>query len=304
MSTLKFIISSLLLSIPLISFAEDTPEWAVSSNIGMVSDYYARGISQNWHKPAVQGGFDISHSSGFSAGVWGSNVTPNTFPDATMELDLYAGYSGKVASVDRLGWSVGVISYMYPGGSWKKYHVAGDPSGFSQTPRGGKWDTSEINFGLTYGYVSAKISYTLTDWYGADKSSGWDGSTKGTTYSEINMAYPLPWWDLSVIGHVGHLNVNGKLDPASDFSGIGGGSAPSSSISGAINPDYTDYKVGLSKAFKVAGSEGWTAGVYYVGASNSKYWGDRGYGGSSFNGSSESKNLNDGRIVMTVSRSF
>lgn len=278
--------------------------WAATANVGIVSDYYARGISQNWHKPAVQGGIDITHDSGFYIGTWGSNVTPNTFPDATGEIDVYGGYNGTISAVEGLGWTAGLISYLYPGGSWKKYNLAGDPAGFRQTPKGGRWNTTEANIGLSYSYFSAKLSYTLTDWFGADRDSGWDGGTKGTTYLEFNVAYPLPWWELTLVGHVGRLDVNGKLDPSADFSSIGGGSGPSTSISGATRPDYTDYKIGLSKPFKIGASEGWTAGLYWVGASNRKYWGDTGYGGSSFNGSTEAKNLNDGRAVFTLTRTF
>jgi len=284
--------------------AEPASAWTATSNIGFVSDYYTRGISQSWHKPALQGGFDIAHSSGFFVGAWGSNVTPNTFPDATVELDAYAGYTGSIPAVEGLGYTVGVIGYFYPGGSWKKYNLAGDPAGFSQTPKGDRWDTYEANFGLSYKWLSAKASVTLGDWWGANKKSGWDGGTSGSTYIELNAAYPLPWGGLTLIGHVGHLNVAGKLNLAADFSSVGGGSAPSTSFTNETNPDYTDWKVGLSKSFKVGNSEGWNAGIYYVEASNDDYWSDRGYGGSSFNGSTEAKNLNDGRFVLTLGRTF
>lgn len=295
-----------LLSFSTVAFAveDEKSKWTATGNVGFVSDYYARGISQNWHKPAVQGGVDITHESGFYVGAWGSNVTPNTFPDATAEVDVYAGYNGAISAVEGLGWSAGLLSYLYPGGSWKKYNAAGDPAGFRQTPKGGKWNTTEANVGLSYGYFSTKLSYTLSDWFGANSDTGWDGSTKGSTYLEFNVAYPLPWWNLTFVGHVGHLDVNGKLNPAADFSAIGGGAAPSSSISGATSPDYTDYKIGLSKPFKIGASEGWVAGLYYVGASNRQYWGENGYGGTSFNGSSQTKDLNEGRTVFTLTRTF
>ncbi|MFQ6334009.1 TorF family putative porin [Methylophilus sp. 3sh_L] len=285
-------------------------DWAATGNIGVVSDYYFRGISQSWHKPTVQGGMDITHSSGFYTGVWGSGVTPNTYPDANTEIDVYAGFNGTIPTVEKLGYTVGVYGYLYPGGSWKKYKFTGDnnPDGTlkSQTPKGGRWDTYELNAGLSYDWISAKLSYTLTDWFGADKDTGWNGSTKGSTYIELNAAYPLPWWDLTLIAHVGRLNVAGKLDPNADFSAIGGGSAPSSSTSGATNPDYTDWKIGLSKAFKIGATEGWNAGVYWIESDNSRYWGRNGYGGSSFNGapSTQFKNLNDGRVVLTLGRTF
>lgn len=282
--------------------AEEKSNWDITTTFGLVSNYYARGISQTWHKPTAQGSIDVTHSSGFYAGVFGSGVTPNTYPDANTEIDIYAGYNGEITAVKGLGYTAGLIGYLYPGGSWDKYRFAdgSDP----QTPRGGRWDTYEVNFGLSYEWISAKASMTLGDWYGAERKTGWDGGTNGTTYLEINAAYPLPWWDLTLIGHVGRLNVAGKLDLNADFSGIGGGEDPSGSISGETNPDLTDYKVGLSKAFSIAKSDGWNAGLYYVGSNNSDYWGKRGYGGASFNAGTETKALNDNRWVFSLSRSF
>ncbi|MES2637123.1 MAG: TorF family putative porin [Pseudomonadota bacterium] len=311
------------LAVPTFSYAEDAVEeaapaaaaepassWSATSNIGLVSDYYTRGISQTFHKPTVQGGFDIAHSSGFSAGVWGSGVTPNTFPDANTEIDLYANYGGAIGE-SGFGYSVGVIGYFYPGGSWKKYDFLTQAQGTKGVgvKKGGRWDTYEANFGLSYKWVSAKASVTLGDWFGAEKETGWDGGTSGTTYLELNAAYPLPWGGLTLIGHVGHLNVSGKLSQDPAFANA------NANQFGIVedSPDYTDYKIGLSKAFKIANSEGWNAGVYYVGASNggsNGYWGERGYGGSSFNGglnadgTTESKDLADGRVIVTVGRTF
>lgn len=280
--------------------AEPAPAWTATANVGFVSDYYFRGISQSWHKPAVQGGFDVAHSSGFYAGVWGSNVTPNTYPDATVEIDAYAGYNG-TTSIDGLGWTAGLYGYFYPGGSWKKYTFTGTtPAGAPQTPQGGRWDTAEANFGVSYKWLSAKLSYTLTDWFGAETKTGWDGGTKGSTYFEVNAAYPLPWGGLTLIGHVGRLNVTGKLNTNYTSSN---GQQPSLT-SENTSPDYTDWKIGLSKSFAIAKSEGWNAGIYWVDSSNNSYWSDTGYGGSSFNGSAETKNLNDGRFVFSVSRVF
>ncbi len=277
--------------------------WDITTSFGVVSDYYARGVSQTWHKPTAQGSIDISHSSGFYAGLFGSGVTPNTYPDANTEIDIYTGFNGTVESVKGLGYTAGLIGYLYPGGSWKKYDTAsGDPALPSRNV--GRWDTYEANFGVSYEWISAKASVTIGDWYGAEKKTGWDGGTSGTTYLELNAAYPLEWWGLTLIGHVGRLNVAGKLNK--DFYLPVG---PSTSISGETNPDYTDYKFGLSKAFKVADSEGWNAGLYYVGNNNSDYWGKRGYGGTSFNGSntngvSDSKALNDNRWVFSLTRTF
>lgn len=299
-----------ILAAPTFSYAEDAPaveaaapapaepasNWSATANIGFVSDYYFRGISQSWHKPAVQGGFDIAHTSGFYAGMWGSNVTPNTYPDASVELDAYAGYNG-TTPIEGLGWTAGIYTYWYPGGSWKKYNYLGVAD---QTPQGGRWDTQEANLGVSYKWLSAKASVTLGDWFGAEKKTGWDGGTSGSTYIELNAAYPLPVWGLTLIGHVGRLNVSGKLNTTYVSSS---GQLPSATTE-STSPDYTDWKIGLSKGFSIAKSEGWNAGLYWIDSSNSSYWSDKGYGGSSFNGSSETKNLNDGRAVFTLGRTF
>jgi uncharacterized protein (TIGR02001 family) len=279
--------------------AAESP-WTATANIGFVSDYYFRGLSQSWHKPAVQGGIDITHSNGFYAGVWGSNVSPNTYPDANVELDLYAGYNG-TTPIEGLGWTTGIYTYWYPGGDWDKYTFAGTtPAGAPQTPDGGSWNTQELNAGLSYKWLSAKVSYTLSDWFGSEKKTGWDGDTKGSTYIELNAAYPLPWWGLTLIGHVGRMNVSGKLNTAYVSSN---GQMPSATTE-STNPDYTDWKIGLNKSFSIAKSEGWNAGVYWIDSSSNSYWSDKGYGGSSFNGSTETKNLNDGRAVITIGRTF
>src|ERR1700688_526838 len=48
--------------------APPPPDNTVTSNVGLFSEYIFRGIAQTAGKPAVQGGFDWSHSSGFYAG--------------------------------------------------------------------------------------------------------------------------------------------------------------------------------------------------------------------------------------------
>ncbi len=290
---------------------KEESNWSLTTNMGYVSDYRARGVSQTWRKEAIQGGFDLTHSSGFYLGAFGSNVTPNTYPKANVELDLYAGYNGTVAAVEGLGYTAGVIGYFYPNGSWKKYNGFGDNrtanAEVQQTPNGGRWDTYEANAGISYKWVSAKGSVTLGDWYGAEQNTGWTKSTRGTTYLELNAAIPTPLDGLTLIGHVGRLNVNGQLDARwvdNPMPGIPGTTGQNFSLSRALNPDYTDYKVGLSYAFKVLNADGWNAGLYYIGNNNDNYWGSRGYGGASFNGSIEAKNLNKDAAVFTLGRTF
>ena len=290
---------------------KEESNWSLTTNMGFVSDYRARGVSQTWRKEAIQGGFDLTHSSGFYLGAFGSNVSPNTYPKANVELDLYGGYNGEIKAVEGLGYTVGAIGYFYPNGSWDKYTLSNDTvdGTVKQTPGGGRWDTYEANAGISYKWLSAKASVTLGDWYGAERKTGWTKSTRGTTYLELNAAIPTPLDGLTLIGHVGRLNVNGELDPTFETNASGVAQLPSFSTSGATKPDYTDYKVGLSYAFKVLNADGWNAGLYYIGNNNDNYWGSRGYGGTSFNGAgsatvAESKNLNKDAAVFTLGRTF
>ena len=86
------------------------PDWTFSSNVGLFSEYIFRGIAQTAGKPAVQGGFDLAHSSGFYAGTWASNVSWledfNAYNRSSVEWDFYAGF--KHASGDSDGPSTRV----------------------------------------------------------------------------------------------------------------------------------------------------------------------------------------------------
>lgn len=84
-------------------------DFEFSANVSMATDYRFRGWSQTDTSPAIQGGFDMSHSSGFYAGVWGSNVD---FAKS-MELDYYVGFATDVS--EDVAIDVGYLYYDYPG---------------------------------------------------------------------------------------------------------------------------------------------------------------------------------------------
>ena len=87
---------------------------STSFNVGAVSDYRYRGISQTRLKPALQGGVDLSHPSGFYLGAWASTIrwVKDLEGDAGVEVDVYGGYKGELAK--GLGYDVGVLGYVYP----------------------------------------------------------------------------------------------------------------------------------------------------------------------------------------------
>lgn len=90
-----------------------------SSTWTAVSDYDFRGYSQSAKDPALQGSADYAFGdSGFSIGAWASNVDFKPI-DGDIELDLYAGYNGKIN--DTFSWQVGFTRYNYPSGDIGEY---------------------------------------------------------------------------------------------------------------------------------------------------------------------------------------
>lgn len=84
----------------------------ISGNVALSSDYMFRGISQTDNTPAISGGFDYEHDSGFYAGVWASNVDSAFFSGANVEIDTYLGFAG---GMDNWSYDIGFLRYNYPG---------------------------------------------------------------------------------------------------------------------------------------------------------------------------------------------
>src|ERR1035437_4409760 len=56
-----------------------------TGNVGLVSQYIFRGLTQTNAHPAIQGGADYSHASGFYAGTWLSNISWFTDQNANIK---------------------------------------------------------------------------------------------------------------------------------------------------------------------------------------------------------------------------
>ncbi len=95
--------------------ADDPPAFAYTFNIGAVSDYRFRGISQTAEDPAVQGGVDVSYGIGYF-GLWGSSLdfgVDNLGSGiAPVEIDIYGGIKPVWGP---LTFDLGVLYYAYPG---------------------------------------------------------------------------------------------------------------------------------------------------------------------------------------------
>src|SRR5215510_12807843 len=113
---MKRMIAAAVLAAPIVAVAQQAAAPApspVAGNMTLVSEYRFRGIDQTFGKPAIQGGFDYSHSSGIYLGNWNSNVSEGAgYPGGNIEMDFYGGW--KKAFGD-FGVDVGAIYYYYPG---------------------------------------------------------------------------------------------------------------------------------------------------------------------------------------------
>lgn len=90
---------------------EAASAFELSGNVALVSDYRFRGVSFSDGDPALQGGIDLAHSSGFYVGTWASTISGGG-PYGELELDVYAGWSGDVS--DGVTVDVGLLYYIYP----------------------------------------------------------------------------------------------------------------------------------------------------------------------------------------------
>jgi uncharacterized protein (TIGR02001 family) len=112
--------------LPAAAWAENVVPGKFSANIGFVSDYVFRGISQTQEKPALQGGVDYEHPSGFYLGAWGSNINFEDGDRANFEANIYGGYAYSLGPWSLDGW---LIYYAYPGAKsefdYDYYEIAG-----------------------------------------------------------------------------------------------------------------------------------------------------------------------------------
>lgn len=152
-----------------------------SSTVALTSDYTFRGISQTDENPAIQGSFDYAHDSGFHAGVWGSNVDFNDGDEATIELDLTAGFGGEIQGI---AWDVTGIYYAYPG--------ADDDLNYD-------YAEAMLTLGYDFGVASAEGLVAYSPSFFADSGDA--------IYYAANASVPLPY-GLSLDGHVGRQEID------------------------------------------------------------------------------------------------
>jgi len=260
-----------------------------TANVGLYSQYVFRGLTQTNRDPALQGGFDYAHSSGFYLGTWASNIswlkenatTSGTASSGTyksggsLEIDLYGGYKG---SIGDFGYDVGLLQYYYPGDT---------------IPGANNANTLEAYVAGSWKWFSVKYSHSLNNkTFGVADSSG-------TNYLDLSASVPLGETGLTLGAHYGIQSYTGR-DRVNTNS--------------ASNNDlysYDDYKISLTydlgKASKTF--ENVTVGVAYTDTSSANTCG---YGAFNQAGrvnraactGSFPKNIADGQGTIWISKTF
>jgi uncharacterized protein (TIGR02001 family) len=194
------------------------PDLSVSYNVGLVSDYRYRGISQSRLAPALQGGADVIHKNGLYLGTWASTIkwTKDAGQIAgvdtgsnQVEMDIYGGYKGEIAK--DVTYDVGFLQYWYPGNK-------------TQATGGANANTLEAYGAVTSGPLTIKYSHALSNTFGfADTAAS--KNSKGSGYLDISTSFELTK-GLTLAPHIGRQVI-------ANFSQF----------------SYTDYALALSKEF-------------------------------------------------------
>jgi uncharacterized protein (TIGR02001 family) len=215
------------------------PDYTLSFNASVTTDYRYRGISQSRLKPALQGGADYAHKSGVYLGVWGSSIKwiKDAGGDAPVELDLYGGYKGAAGD---LGYDVGVLRYQYAG-----HDLLVSPN------------TTEVYGALTYGPATLKYSHAVTNLFGFSDS-------KNSYYVDLSATFDLGGgW--SVVPHVGYQKVkNSDAFSYTDYSvTLGKDLGNGLSASAAVVGTDADESLYVTPSGKFTGKNAVVLGLKY-----------------------------------------
>ncbi len=221
-------------------------ESSLSYNVGVVSDYRYRGISQSRLEPALQGGIDYADKSGFYVGAWGSTIKwikDNTATKGNLEVDLYAGYKGTAGG---LSYDVGFLRYEYVNNT------------LGNVPLYVNANTNEVYGALTYGVFTAKYSHAISNLFGTPNS-------KNSYYVDLSANFDLGS-GYTLTPHVGYQSIkNSAAYSYTDYAvtlakDLGNGLSATAAVIGT-DADKSLYR---TPAGKFTGRTGAVVGLKYA----------------------------------------
>jgi uncharacterized protein (TIGR02001 family) len=240
----------------------------ITANVTVANNYIYRGISQSNFNPAIQGGFDYAHPSGFYIGNWNSSISwisdaaskgGNNNVSAPIEMDFYAGFKKELIGEGFMS-DIGVLQYYYPTTNY--------PSSLTNPNTTELYAAQNYTFGPVSGFL--KFSYAVTNTFGFSNSSG-------SYYPDLTANVDTGVWGLVVNAHVGYQYIAGQKTSST---------VPTVS--------YTDWKIGLSK--DLGGGLGISAA--YIGTNAASAGGTYAYS------SPTGKNLGGSQGLVTLTKVF
>ncbi len=205
------------------------PAITINGNATLISDYKFRGISQTDGNFAVQGGFTVSHATGFYASVWGSSVDNYVTAHGTahQEIDLIAGYKHNFNGVTV---DVGALYYVYPGTRNKSSDKSS--SDFIEPYVSVSYGIGPVTAKATANYAPKQKALEL------DQGQGGTLPKQDNLYLAGDLSAAVPNTPISLTAHLGHTFGPDWL---------------------AIGKEYTDWSLGAAYTYKAL-----TFGVSYV----------------------------------------
>lgn len=211
-----------------------------SANIGLFSNYMWRGVSQTRNGVALQGGVDITHSSGFYAGTWMSNVDFKFFPEAHTEQDIYAGY----------GFSVGDFAFDFK--HTKYLYDNANALDFNETHAQVSYNTGD------YGTIALGLDYSKdTPIIDTDNAIHYYGTYTYALPMDVGLTATLGQYDFKDSGWVGGTDSKYSyynIGVTKEFYGINVGLA------------YTDTNIDENNCKVFAGGDSYCGGSLVLSA--------------------------------------
>jgi uncharacterized protein (TIGR02001 family) len=172
---------------------DSEPALTVTGGATIASQYRFRGISLSDEKAALQGTINLTHESGFYAGIWGSSLDGfGELGGSNLELDLYAGYRRQVA--EGVTIDGGLLYYAYPGSS------------------GGDFEFFEpyANVSAAIGPVTAKVGAAF-----APSQDALGHNSNVYIFGDLSAA--IPGTPVTLTGHLGNSHGDTPLTPSGDY---------------------------------------------------------------------------------------